>query len=308
MKTEVDLILGAWGQDGLMIQKVLGRRLSNQMVLVVKDGSGPRECQSGCQKVYYGDLSNSDFLIKVLREVQPDRIFFFAGISRDDDSVDFLTHKKNYLTPAMTLLEWGASSSVKICIASSVLVFGQKPEGRITVNSTLKPQSYYSEVRATLLKEVNTINSPNVLLPIFSNHESVYRSTHHFFGRLLDSVSNKTVYRNDGSLVEQRDWGHAGEYMFYLSRLMDEGISGPVIFSTAKTLTCAHVIWSFFKNCPKFFPDHHLLRKVEDVILNNRNVPQFVYDNSGLVNLIGHEPKYYGDSLVRCLIKDLKLV
>ena len=308
MKTEVDLILGAWGQDGLMIQKVLGQRLSSHMVLVVKNGSGPSDFKPCCNKVYRGDLSDSDFLLKVLREVQPDRIFFFAGISRDDDSLGFVAHKKNYLDPAMTLLEWGASSSVKICIASSVLVFGLKPEGKVTIDSILNPQSYYSEVRAALLEEVSAINPPNVLLPIFSNHESVYRSTNHFFGRLLDSVSNKTIYRNDGILSEQRDWGHAGEYMFYLSRLMDERICGPVIFSTAKSLTCAHIIYSFFKHCPKFYLDHHLLRKVEDVILNNKNISQFVYDNSRLVDLIGHEPKYYGDSLVRCLIKDLKCV
>lgn len=308
MKTEVDLILGAWGQDGLMIQKVLGQRLSSHMVLVVKNGFVPSNFKPCCNKIYRGDLSDSNFLLKVLREVQPDRIFFFAGISRDDDSLGFESHKKNYLNPAMTLLEWGASSSVKICIASSVLVFGLKPEGRITIDSMLNPQSYYSEVRAALLEEVNAINLPNILLPIFSNHESVYRATHHFFGRLLDCLSNKKIYRNDGSLTEQRDWGHAGEFMFYLSRLMDKEVSGPVIFSTGKTLTCAHIIWSFFKNCSTFYPDHHLLSKVEYVLSDYRNMSQFVYDNRQLVNLVGSEPRYYGDSLVRRLITDLKLV
>ena len=299
------LILGAFGQDGRLLTEILKRQPLDEKILVGRTAPNGESIQGSNCRTFFGDLSDSRFLMTILKRVNPDHIYFLGGVSVNDNSISQTLHRSNYVDPVNVLLGWASNNQrCRVCIASSVLIYGANPSGKIVESSALNPESSYAEARATIFEIVSSASLPNVVLPVFSNHESHIRTSKHFFGQILYCLSKNTLYDNKNDLEQVRDWGYAKEYMEILPQIMHQKFGGPLIVSTSTAYSCATIISWFAEVCPDFQISDATQKKVLKSTAERHDISQFEYSNDLLVSVINRRVQYHGKNLVNVLVNN----
>lgn len=251
------LITGVTGQDGAYLSEFLlekgyevfgiKRRSSSfnteRIDHLVKD-QHEKEIKF---KLYYGDLTDSTNLIRIIQEILPDEIYNLGAMSHVKVSFDTPEYTANAdgigtlrLLEAIRIL--GLTQQTKIYQASTSELYGLVQEVPQKETTPFYPRSPYAVAKLyAYWITVNYREAYNMFAcnGILFNHESPLRGETFVTRKITRSVVNialgieKKLYL--GNLNSQRDWGHAKDYVEAMYLILQQKQAEDFVIATGKT-------------------------------------------------------------------------
>lgn len=210
------LVTGAGGQDGQYMSRLLvgkGYRVTGTL----RPGSVPPHLP-GVEFLEI-DLRDDKSVERAVSHSRPDEIYNFAGVSSLREARDDPRGCWDVNARGLQHLLHSASRDVRICQASSGLIFGPPDDVVRDETTPLAPFDPYSEAKAEahrLVAEERRGGRYAVSAVLF-NHESPLRSKRFISRKITDSVARIKKGKSDHLEVENigasRDWGFAGDYV-----------------------------------------------------------------------------------------------
>lgn len=319
----VALITGITGQDGSYLAELLLSK-GYQVNGIIRRSSSfntgrinhiyqdPHE-KDYKFKLWYGDLSDSGVVIKLLSEIKPDEIYNLGAQSHVKVSFEIPEYTADIdALGTLRLLEAVRylKKSCKFYQASSSEMFGSSPPPQ-REDTRLHPRSPYavSKVFAHQMM-VNYREAYGIFAcsGILFNHESprrgetfVTRKITRALARIL-SGKEKKLYL--GNLDAKRDWGYAPEYVEAMWQMLQQKKPGDYVIATGETHSVREFLEEAFGlvglNWKKYVEtDKKYLRPTE--------VESLCGDYSKAKKELGWEPRVYFKDLVKImLVEDLK--
>jgi GDPmannose 4,6-dehydratase len=229
----VALVTGITGQDGrYLLERLLAEGVEVHG-MVRTDDDLPPEIHNALPKIelHEGDLTDSQRLVTLMRQIAPDEVFNLAGISSVTTSwtEPALTGVVSgvavaYLLEAAWQLQESCGRRVSFVQASSAEIFGQpttSPQNELT---RVAPTNPYGAAKAYAHHMVGIYRARGLAASscILFNHESprrpsafVTRKITQAAARIARDGSGKITL---GNLDARRDWGWAPDYVDALVR------------------------------------------------------------------------------------------
>lgn len=234
-------VTGVTGQDGYYLTKLLLsknymvhgllRRTANDIPARVIELSKYENF-----KLYYGDLTDSCGLVKIIGQIQPDEIYNLAAQSHVRISFDCPEATADFnAIGVLRLLEAirvnNLIGKTKFYQASTSELYGKVVETPQTEDTLFYPRSPYGVAKLYAYWIVKNYNESYGLFGcngILFNHESPIRGENFVTRKITKAVANISKGLQDvvylGNIDAQRDWGHAKDYVeaMYLMLQQDE--------------------------------------------------------------------------------------
>ncbi len=200
-------------------------------------------------KLYYGDLTDSTNLIRLVQEIQPDEIYNLAAQSHVKVSFDTPEYTANAdgigtlrLLEAVRLL--GMTQKTRIYQASTSEMYGLVQEVPQNEKTPFYPRSPYAVAKLygywiiVNYREAYNMYACNGIL---FNHESPIRGET-FVTRKITRAASKIVLGLQGclyvgNLSAQRDWGHAKDYIEAMWLMLQQDKAEDFVIATGVTTT-----------------------------------------------------------------------
>jgi GDPmannose 4,6-dehydratase len=227
MKKKI-LVLGATGQDGSFICKLLVEKKFNVYALARKSATGnlgniKELLKHPNFKICHGDLLDLISIEKIIRDVKPQEIYNFA----DQDHVRWSFEVPSYSfdvtgSSVVKLLEIikNHSPNSKFFQPLSSNIFGGTKKKKQNEEEKFSPLSIYALGKVTayyaceMYKKVYNLKVYNA---IFYNHESEVRPEEYVTRKITKSVArifyNKQKKIQLGDIKAKIDWGYAKDYV-----------------------------------------------------------------------------------------------
>lgn len=228
------LITGITGQDGAFLTELLlekgyevhgiKRRSSLFNTQRIDHLYEDPHAESVRMKLYYGDLTDTSNIIRLIQEIQPDEIYNLGAQSHVQVSFELPEYTANVdalgtlrILEAIRLLDMGKKT--RFYQASSSELFGLAQEVPQKETTPFYPRSPYAV--AKLYAHWITINyreaySFFAVNGILFNHESPIRGETFVSRKITRAVAKIALGLEDvlyiGNLNARRDWGHAKDY------------------------------------------------------------------------------------------------
>lgn len=251
------LITGITGQDGSYLAEFLLNKGYEVHGVVRRSSAFNREridhLSVGDQetdaqiKLHYGDLGDSNSLLRILSRVQPDEVYNLAAQSHVAISFDIPEYTGDVTGLGATrLLEAVRSLQLpaKVYHASSSELYGKIIENPQTEESAFYPRSPYACAKAyAFYMTRNYRESYNMFAcnGILFNHESPRRGknfvTRKITHALAAMASGKQGELRLGNLDARRDWGYAPEYVEGMWRILQHDTPEDFLLATGKTVS-----------------------------------------------------------------------
>lgn len=180
--------------------------------------------------VFEADMRDSIAIDRVVRETQPDEIYNFAGVSslaeaEADPHMCFDVNAGGF----KRLLE-SSGPDVRLCQASSSLIFGPPDGTTRDENTPLDPVDPYAIAKTEAHRAVTMARDEGrfAVSAILFNHESPLRSTRFVSRKVTNGVAQIKKGQRETLTVDNlgstRDWGFAGDYVraMWLSLQQDD--------------------------------------------------------------------------------------
>ncbi|MFI5162389.1 MAG: GDP-mannose 4,6-dehydratase [Sphingobacteriales bacterium] len=200
-------------------------------------------------KLYYGDLTDSTNLIRIVQEVQPDEIYNLGAQSHVKVSFDTPEYTANADgLGALRLLEavriLGLTQKTRIYQASTSEMYGLVQEVPQSEKTPFYPRSPYAVAKLYAYwiivnyREAYNMYACNGIL---FNHESPIRGET-FVTRKITRAASKIVLGLQsclyvGNLSAQRDWGHAKDYIEAMWLMLQQDKAEDFVIATGATTT-----------------------------------------------------------------------
>lgn len=257
MKTA--LITGITGQDGAYLAELLLSK--GYMVYGVKRRSSlintyridhlyidPHENHANF-KLYYGDMTDSTNIIRIVQETQPDEIYNLAAMSHVKVSFDSPEYTANAdgigtlrLLEAIRILH--LEQKTRIYQASTSELFGLVQEVPQKETTPFYPRSPYGVAKLyAYWIMVNYREAYNMFAcnGILFNHESPLRGETFVTRKITRAVAAIAEGLQDtlflGNLNAQRDWGHAKDYVDAMWKILQQNEPEDFVIATGVTTT-----------------------------------------------------------------------
>jgi GDPmannose 4,6-dehydratase len=198
-------------------------------------------------KYYYGDLTDSSNLIRIIQEVQPDEIYNLAAMSHVKVSFDTPEYTGNAdglgtlrILEAVRLL--GLIEKTKIYQASTSELYGKVQEVPQTEKTPFYPRSPYGVAKLyAYWATVNYREAYNMFAAngILFNHESPVRGETFVTRKITRAAANialgfqKKIFL--GNFDAKRDWGHAKDYVEAMYLVLQQDKAEDYVIATGKT-------------------------------------------------------------------------
>ncbi|MDR1235672.1 MAG: GDP-mannose 4,6-dehydratase [Holosporaceae bacterium] len=253
------LITGITGQDGSYLAEFLldkgyevhGMKRRGSSFNTGRINHLYRDCHETNSrfKLYYGDLTDSTCLIRLIREIQPDEIYNLAAQSHVKVSFDCPEYTANSdalgtlrILEALRIL--GLEKKVKFYQASSSELYGLVQETPQCETTPFYPRSPYA--CAKLYAYWITVNYREAydmfaVNGILFNHESPRRGETFVTRKITRAAARikfgleKTLYL--GNLDSRRDWGHAKDYVEGMWLMLQQNNPEDFVLATGTTTT-----------------------------------------------------------------------
>jgi GDPmannose 4,6-dehydratase len=255
MKTA--LITGITGQDGSYLAELLLNK--GYMVYGIKRRSSmintdridhlyqdPHEKHVRF-KLYYGDMTDSTNLIRIIQETQPDEIYNLAAMSHVKVSFDTPEYTANAdaigtlrLLEAIRILN--LRGKTRIYQASTSELYGLVQEIPQRETTPFYPRSPYAVAKlyaywiTVNYREAYGIYACNGIL---FNHESPQRGETFVTRKITRAVAAIALGLQDclfiGNLDARRDWGHAKDYVDAMWRILQQDEPQDFVIATGVT-------------------------------------------------------------------------
>jgi GDPmannose 4,6-dehydratase len=255
------LILGAGGQDGILLSRLLLEH-DLRVVALVRPGAAEdrlRQLAPGVE-ITAGDVTDSERLAEVLDQYLPEQIYNLAALSSVGRSWELVedvmavnTMSVVHLLEGVRRLQAGADSHVRFYQASSSEMFGLPKTSPQDENTNFHPRSPYAV--AKLAAHHLTINYREsyglfACSGILYNHESPLREPHFVTRKITQAAAAISLGLTDrltlGTLDVARDWGHAEDYVDAMWRIMQHDQPGDYIVATGRSRTLREFLSTAF--------------------------------------------------------------
>jgi GDPmannose 4,6-dehydratase len=262
MGRRVALITGVTGQDGALLAELLlskgyavhgikRRSSSFNSARVDHLYVDPHE-KDGRFWMHYGDMTDATNLIRIIQETQPDEIYNLAAQSHVQVSFETPEYTANAdalgtlrLLEAIRILKM--ENRVRFYQASSSEMYGDAPPPQ-DERSPFRPRSPYAAAKVYAYwitanyREAYGLHASNGIL---FNHEGPTRGETFVTRKITRAVaaieagSQQTVYL--GNLDARRDWGHAGDFVDGIWRILQQDRPDDYVLATGE----AHSVREF---------------------------------------------------------------
>lgn len=200
-------------------------------------------------KLYYGDLTDSTNIIRLIQDIQPDEIYNLAAQSHVKVSFETPEYTANAdgigtlrILEAVRLL--GLSQKTKIYQASTSELYGLVQQVPQTENTPFYPRSPYAVAKLyAYWITVNYREAYNMYAcnGILFNHESPVRGETFVTRKITRAAARIALGLQDclymGNLSAQRDWGHAKDYVEAMWLMLQQDKPEDYVIATGVTTT-----------------------------------------------------------------------
>ena len=269
MKFKKALITGITGQDGSYLAEFLLKK--NYIVHGIKRKSSSfntsridhiYENNKNKNKffLHYGDLTDSNSLIKIIKKVNPDEIYNFAaqshvGVSFELPNYTSQVNSIGTLNLLQAINDCGLEKKTKFYQASTSELFGQIQEKRQSEKTQFYPKSPYATSKLFAYwitknyRESYKIFASNGIL---FNHESPRRGET-FVTRKITIGLSKIIFGLEkclylGNIYSYRDWGHAKDYVQMCWKVLQHKKPDDFVIATEKQYTVKFFVEQCFKH------------------------------------------------------------
>ena len=237
------IIFGCNGQDG----KILSDLLIDKKIKVV----GVARSESK----FKGDISNYNFVKKIIKLYKPDYIFHFAANSTTNHSALFDNHSA-ISTGTFNLLESVKlfSPNSKVFLSGSAMQFKNKnlPINEKTPFEASSPYSV-SRTQSTFAgRYFRNVFGLKIYTGFLFNHDSIYRSDRHINMKILKSalqISKGSLNKLEvGDILVKKEFNFAGDIVNAIWRLINQDEIFEAVIGSGKSYKIKDWIKICFKN------------------------------------------------------------
>ncbi|HEY0652208.1 MAG TPA: GDP-mannose 4,6-dehydratase [Chryseosolibacter sp.] len=251
------LITGITGQDGAYLAEYLlnkgyevhgiKRRASSFNTDRIDHIYQDPHDKGARMKLYYGDLTDSTNLIRLIQEIQPEEIYNLGAMSHVRVSFEMPEYVANTdaigtlrILEAVRLL--GLSKKTRIYQASTSELYGKVQETPQKETTPFYPRSPYAVAKlyaywiTVNYREAYDMYACNGIL---FNHESPLRGETFVSRKITRGVARillglqKKLYM--GNLDSKRDWGHAKDYIEAMHLILQQPKADDYVIATGVT-------------------------------------------------------------------------
>ena len=258
MKKKTALIFGITGQDGAYLSKFLLKK--NYKVFGVKRRSSIINTQR-IDDIYkdinlksnfillYGDLTDSSSILNIIKKTKPNEIYNLAAQSHVQVSFEVPEYSAEVNgLGALRILEaiknLNFEKKTKFYQAGTSEMFGRTKEKFQSEKTSFYPASPYGVSKCFAhwitinYREAYNLYACNGIL---FNHESPIRGETFVTRKIIRGLIRiKNGYQKKlflGNLYSKRDWGHAGDYVEAMWRMLQQKKASDFVIATGKTFT-----------------------------------------------------------------------
>jgi GDPmannose 4,6-dehydratase len=316
------LILGAGGQDGILLSRLLVDH-GLRVIGLVRPGAAEdrlRRLAPGVE-VTVGDVTDAVRLGEVLDQYLPEQIYNLAALSSVGRSWKLVESVMAvnamsvvHLLEGVRRLQAQADGPVRFYQASSSEMFGLPSTSPQDENTNFHPRSPYavSKLAAHHLT-INYRESYGLFAcsGILYNHESPLREPHFVTRKISRAAAAISLGLTDrltlGTLDVARDWGHAEDYVEAIWRITQHHQPGEYIVATGRSRTLREFLgvafgavnikdWERYVRC-----DPELRRPIE--------VSNLVGNPDKAHRVLGWTPRHtFEDMVTEMVDSDLRLL
>jgi GDPmannose 4,6-dehydratase len=308
------IITGISGQDGSYLAelllskgyKVYGiQRRTSTITTERIDGM----LNEGLIETYYGDLEDTNSLIRLLMAVKPDEIYSIGSMSHVRISFDIpeYTAQVTGIAPLRILesMRILGMKQTKFYQASSSEMFGISPPPQ-NENTPMLPQSPYGcsklfayHITKTYRKGYGMFACNGILF----NHESERRGINFVTQKICHEAAKiKLGLQNEirlGNLEAKRDWGHSKDYVRAMWMIMQHEIPDDFVIATSEQRSVREFAERVFSKLGMDFYDY---LKYDPQYIRPNEVPSLCGDATKARTVLGWKPEISFEQLVDMMI------
>jgi GDPmannose 4,6-dehydratase len=199
-------------------------------------------------EVYYGEMTDSGSIYRLINEIKPDEIYNLAALSHVSISHDVPEYTADVnglgvLRICEAIRALGLIGKTKLYQASTSEIFGNAPAPQ-TEQTVMNPLSPYASSKLFAYNIITNYREAYGLFAvngILFNHESSLRGEEFVTRKITKSIAfilaGKIDALNVGNLNAQRDWGHAHDYVRGMHLMMQHDVAEDFILATGQSYT-----------------------------------------------------------------------
>lgn len=267
-----------------------------------------------------GDLSDTEGVRALIRELEPDEIYNLAGISSVAQSweIPVLTGEITGIAVAGILdaalhLQESSGKEVRVFQASSSEMFGNPANSPQNESTPLAPNSPYGAAKAYAhhMIQVYRARGLPVSSGIFYNHESPRRPETFVTRKITASAARIAAGKQDvlelGSLDVERDWGWAPDYVEAMVLAMRHESSDDYVIATGVAHSVAHFVSIAFASVG--IDDWESYVRVNSDFVRTSEIASMLGDSTKAHAVLGWQPTKHFDEIVKVMVDtDVRLV
>ncbi len=269
MPRKTALITGVTGQDGSYLTdfllkkgyKIIGvKRRSSSFNTQRIDHIYNDIKQSKNFIPYYGDLTDSSNILRIIQSTKPDEIYNLGAQSHVHTSFEIPEYSANAdalgtlrILEALRVLK--LQKKTKFYQASTSEMFGNINSKKISESDRFEPLSPYASSKLySYWVTRNYRDSYNIFASngILFNHESPLRGETFVSRKVTMNVAKRFLGKKDilylGNIYSKRDWGHAKDYVEAMWKILQCKKADDFVVATNNTYTVKQLVNEAFKN------------------------------------------------------------
>lgn len=326
------IISGITGQDGFFLSKLLLSRDYEVHGIIRRNSSmtiGNLALLDPDMRnrivIHYGDLTDANFLSKLLGDVKPDEFYHlaaqsFVGYSFQNPSSTYEANIGGTLNVVNSVK--GYSPDTRLYFAASSELYGQPKITPQNEETPFQPRSPYAISKLAGYWTVKNYRDAYKLYMsngILFNHESEVRGPEFVTRKISKHVAQ---YANGvhiplelGNLDAKKDWGYAEDYVEGMTRILNYKYADDFVLGTGELHTVREFVSEAFSLIHKSIAwkgsgvnevglsdNDEVLVKVNKNFFRPLEADNFVADYSKSKKLLGWEPKVRFKELVRIMV------
>ena len=307
------LISGITGQDGAYLARLLlskgyevhgiKRRTSLINTSRIDDIYIDPHNENSKLFLYYGDLTDSLNIVRLIQNIKPDEIYNLAAQSHVQVSFETPEYTANAdAIGTLRILEairLTGLTDTRLYQASTSELYGKVMEIPQSETTPFYPRSPYAVAKlyaywiCVNYREAYGIHASNGIL---FNHESPFRGETFVTQKIAQAVAKIQAGTQDtlylGNLDAKRDWGHAKEYVEGMWRMLQQDTPDDYVLATGKMETVRTFAELAFESIGK------------NIIWKGSGIDEYGVDEETGKTVVKVDPKYFRPTEVDLLIGD----
>jgi GDPmannose 4,6-dehydratase len=315
------LITGIGGQDASYLSEFLYSK-GYRVCGLIHDGHTDKSHVADrlpFVKLVYGNLIDSNSLLRAYKETQADEVYNLGSLSAVD--LSFKAPLANIQVTGIGVLNsLEAIRAIeperrpRFYQASSAEMFGEAGVGPYSEMTPFNPQSPYAAAKVLGHNMVNIYRHAYGVYAssgICFNHESPRRGTHFVsrkismgVARIANGLQSNLVL---GNLASRRDWGFAGDYVQAMWLSLQQEISDDYVISTGESHEVREFVALAFEHAGISKWRKYVIQDPE--LMRPLDVADLHGDNTKARESLGWEPQVSFEELVKMMVDaDLALI